>query len=270
MKRRGAVKLQTGEFVSENLTPDELCLLLLSNLASVNKIALNIELLQQIKNSIKNSGTFKNKRNIFQPTAMITQNNAQSLIKAEQSLLWGHPFHPAPKSRSGVLQDALLDCSPEMRTIVQPFWFRIRTSLIETMTFAEPSFVLNQQSEKDFSYYSCHPWESDLIISQPVFQKAVQEGDIEIVGNSGEAFYPTSSVRTLYQASKNQFVKYSIHVRLTNCIRKNSIYELKTAVVLTELLKALRESTSSDIQRLELMTEECATSVDFFLRVHLR
>ena len=46
---------------------------------------------------------------------------------------------------------------------------------------------------------------------------------------------PTSSVRTVYVA--DGFCKFSLDVRITNCVRKNAWYELSGAVALTRALR---------------------------------
>ncbi|WP_203414823.1 IucA/IucC family protein [Entomobacter blattae] len=60
---------------------------------------------------------------------------------------------------------------------------------------------------------------------------------IQPVGFKGGRLYPTSSVRTLYHPELESFLKFSIHTRLANCVRKNAWYELESAVALTELLQ---------------------------------
>jgi siderophore synthetase component len=47
---------------------------------------------------------------------------------------------------------------------------------------------------------------------------------------------PTASVRTLYQPDVDVFLKTSLNVRITNCLRRNASYELAGAVELTGLL----------------------------------
>ena len=54
------------------------------------------------------------------------------------------------------------------------------------------------------------------------------------LGPGGSPFTATASVRTLYGA--DAFLKFSLNVRITNCLRKNAAYELTGAVALTRLL----------------------------------
>jgi siderophore synthetase component len=52
----------------------------------------------------------------------------------------------------------------------------------------------------------------------------------------GLEVHPTASVRTLYQPDVDVFLKTSLNVRITNCLRRNASYELAGAVELTGLL----------------------------------
>ena len=76
--------------------------------------------------------------------------------------------------------------------------------------------------------YPCHPWESYTIYKNPVVKHAIEQGKITPLGLGGEKLLPTSSVRTL--PDMDWFAKFSINVRLTNCVRKNAWYELDSAV----------------------------------------
>jgi siderophore synthetase component len=54
------------------------------------------------------------------------------------------------------------------------------------------------------------------------------------LGPGRTRFAATASVRTLYDG--DTFLKFSLNVRITNCLRKNAGYELSGAVALTRLL----------------------------------
>ncbi len=57
--------------------------------------------------------------------------------------------------------------------------------------------------------------------------------------SAGVPVRPTASVRTLYAPTADLFVKTSLFVRITNCLRKNARYELTGAVGLSRLLADL-------------------------------
>ncbi|WP_352259925.1 IucA/IucC family protein, partial [Psychrobacter sp. TB55-MNA-CIBAN-0194] len=89
--------------------------------------------------------------------------------------------------------------------------------------------TLHPDSDTDWVYYPCHPWEADGILANPTIKRAVTSGYMIPLGLTGKAVSPTSSVRTLDHHQLSHFIKCSIHVRLTNCIRKNAWYELHSA-----------------------------------------
>src|SRR3546814_18001471 len=53
-----------------------------------------------------------------------------------------------------------------------------------------------------------------------------------------------------------------MHVRLTNCVRKNAWYELDSAVALTHLLGPIMSELATQQPGFMLMPEPCATSLD--------
>ena len=80
--------------------------LLLEYLKQALVIPFNHELIEQMENSLVITEQFLNS----EPT----HQHHNQFIASEQSLIWGHSFHPTPKSRSGVSIDDLLICSPEV------------------------------------------------------------------------------------------------------------------------------------------------------------
>ncbi|WP_394672757.1 IucA/IucC family protein [Limnobacter sp.] len=199
---------------------------LLEHMAMLTQTEPNVELQAQINNSLQNMQRFLN-------STKVPYLNA--LQHTEQSLLWGHPFHPSPKSRSGVQPDELMNCSPEVGAAFQLHWFDIDPALLQEL--GKP--VINKVSEVltgRGGLYPCHPWEVNLVLGSRIYQQANQKKLIRHLGPLGKVVWPTSSVRTLYHPELDVFLKCSIHVRLTNCIRKNAWYELESAVGMTELL----------------------------------
>lgn len=211
------------------------------------------ELLEQIKNSIQVTRLFLS----HQPQ----EKGQPSYLHSEESLLWGHPMHPSPKSRQGVNQAALLACSPEVSARFPLYWFSIAPNLLNLS--GEPKVLKVFTILKGAHCYPCHPWEVDHIVSSPLFQRAQAAGLIKPIGLSGPLFAATSSVRTLYRADLPYYLKCSIHVRLTNCIRKNAWYELESAVALNTLLAPVFAKLEADSPGFYIMREPAATSLDF-------
>ncbi|MCD0247723.1 iron transporter [Xanthomonas melonis] len=224
---------------------------LLQSLGSTQ--AVNPELLAQSANSVAVTAAALRQAHASVPTG-------EAMIDAEQSLLWGHALHPTPKSREGVALDQVLACAPEARTAFQLFWFRIDPRLVRTQGI-DVRASLRQLSGSD-TLYPCHPWEAQRLLDDPLLRTLQSRGLIEPVGACGETLRPTSSVRTLYHPQLDYFLKCSVHVRLTNCVRKNAWYELESAVALTELLAPSWCALAAQVPGFDVMLEPAATSLD--------
>ncbi|MCL1125419.1 IucA/IucC family protein [Shewanella surugensis] len=233
---------------------------LLEHLSLVLDSPMNHELLDQIQNSINVTQAFLQRL----PDDSELIHAETSLIDSEQSLVWGHAMHPAPKSRHGVSFDDMLACSPEIQANFALFWFRVSPSFIKQLHSSDalPLQVINQINPSSDCLYPCHPWEVNTIMAQPLIKRAIAQGLMEPIGCLGNKVYPTSSVRTTYLPEINQFMKFSIHVRLTNCVRKNAWYELESAVELTHLLKQVEAEAHFHCPKFALMAEPCASTLD--------
>ncbi|QKJ87617.1 siderophore biosynthesis protein [Paramixta manurensis] len=213
----------------------------------------DLELMEQIENSIQVTTSFLTKAPPHQ--------GEHHYIASEESLLWGHPLHPSPKSRQGVTPSELLACSPEVSARFPLFWFRIDPSLLQVRGAAPVTSMLN--TLVDEHCYPCHPWEVQHITRSPLYARAFSAGLITPLGLRGPTFAATSSVRTLYREDLPYYLKLSIHVRLTNCVRKNAWYELESAVVLSALLETTFTRLEAAAPGFHIMREPAASSLDF-------
>jgi siderophore synthetase component len=212
------------------------------------------ELLQQIDNSLRITRTF-----LHHFTAA-NHPHADSLLQSEQGQVWGHALHPTPKSREGVSESELLACSPEVGAHFALHWFKVDPQLIRYQG-CDPRPLLAQIGDGEH-LYPCHPWEVQRVLADPLVQRVRQQGLLEYLGPRGLEVYPTSSVRTLYHPDLSHFLKFSIHVRLTNCVRKNAWYELDSAVALTRLMQPLTLALAEAHPNFALMPEPSASSLD--------
>lgn len=226
---------------------------LLEHMAMLTQTELNIELQTQIHNSMHNMQRFL-------AHAQVPHINA--LQHTEQSLLWGHPFHPSPKSRSGVEPDQLMQCSPEVGAAFQLHWFEIDPVLLTELGSPVINKVCKVLTGRT-GLYPCHPWEAERILNSGIYQRARQSNLIGHLGPLGKVVWPTSSVRTLYHPELDVFLKCSIHVRLTNCIRKNAWYELESAVGMTKLLAHTFEQVERTHPGFRMLREPAASTLDF-------
>jgi siderophore synthetase component len=193
--------------------------------------------------------------------AALAPETGDALLDAEQGMAWGHALHPTPKSRDGIDIDHVLACSPEARAQFPLYWFRIDPRLLHR-NGADVRASLRQLAGDEHAY-PCHPWEAARVLNNPCFVRARAAGFIEPLGPRGMALWPTSSVRTLYHPQLDYFLKLSIHVRLTNCVRKNAWYELESAVTLTSLLAPVWEDVRQRVRGFDVLAEPAATTLDF-------
>ncbi|KAB7772285.1 IucA/IucC family protein [Xanthomonas maliensis] len=214
---------------------------------------VNPELLAQSANSVAITAALLRQAQASTPTG-------DPLIDAEQSLLWGHALHPTPKSREGVDLAQVLACAPEARAEFPLFWFRIDPRLLRVQGRDVRASL--QQLSGATDLYPCHPWEAPRLLADPLLQQLQARGLIEPLGTLGQALRPTSSVRTLYHTQLDYFLKCSVHVRLTNCVRKNAWYELESAVALTTLLAPSWQALAAQVPGFDVMLEPAATSLE--------
>lgn len=245
------------------LDAGQLLSFMLEHLSATLNIPYNHELLEQFQNSLTISEAFLSHHQ--NPTV------DTGFIGSEQSLLWGHAMHPTPKSRSGVAMDDLLACSPEVGAKFQLYWFKVASDLVEmdrskNHPHTSPLALfdsLHQQTVGDgWLLYPCHPWEVYTIMANPFVVQAIEQNQIVPVGFLGKQIQPTSSVRTLYQQDLPAFLKFSIHVRLTNCVRKNAWYELESAIFLTDLLSTIRIKQELSNPLFKVLVEPAASTLD--------
>lgn len=166
-------------------------------------------------------------------------------VEAEQSLLTGHRFHPAPKARQGA-PESWLDYAPEAGARFRLRWLAVRDDLVaeEGAAGALAAFdALGPRSVIPRGYLPlpAHPWQLSLIAGRPSLRRALEDRAILDLGPVGAEVAPTSSVRTVYVPDGDVFVKFSLNVRITNCLRKNSWHELSGAVLLDRLLAPVFE-----------------------------
>ncbi|WP_374195837.1 IucA/IucC family protein [Streptomyces sp. ISL-24] len=136
-------------------------------------------------------------------------------LRSEQSLLTGHPCHPAPKARGGGPVAAWLPYAPEAHARFPLTLLGVRedavveegdTSALDTLGQAPPGYRL----------LPAHPWQLDLVDAAPAFA----DGRLIRLGTTDFDLWPTAAIRTLYAPERDLFLKFSLDVRITNDIRR--------------------------------------------------
>jgi siderophore synthetase component len=157
-------------------------------------------------------------------------------LASEQSLIAGHRFHPAPKAREGSARD-WLRFAPEAGARFRLRFLAVRDSALDTDGDTTALDALGApEPPPGYRVLPVHPWQFRLLARRPWLRRARQDGTLVDLGLGPREVVPTSSVRTVYDPVADVFCKFSLNVRITNCVRKNSWYELAGAVDLTRLL----------------------------------
>jgi siderophore synthetase component len=145
-------------------------------------------------------------------------------LDSEQALLAGHRFHPSPKARQGADWPRY---APETGRRFPLHWLAVREDVIAEEGDTTLLDRLGPPVREGYRVLPAHPWQLSLLRPE---SEAITD-----LGPYGPEAVPTSSVRTVYVP--DAFLKFSLDVRITNCVRKNAWYELSGAVALTRALR---------------------------------
>ncbi|SDQ44203.1 IucA/IucC family protein [Thermostaphylospora chromogena] len=152
---------------------------------------------------------------------------ADPWLASEQALVLGHPFHPTPKARGGT---GWLPYSPEAHATFPLRLLAVREDLLAGDGDTAVLDGLGRPPD-GYALLPAHPWQLDLLrteLAAPLRDRLLVD-----LGPSRTPVTPTSSVRTVYDPATGTCLKFSLDVRITNCVRKNAWYELAGAVALT-------------------------------------
>ncbi|WP_413810357.1 IucA/IucC family protein [Streptomyces sp. OE57] len=188
---------------------------------------------------------------------------AQDLyLASEQSLLFGHRFHPTPKARTGSA-DSWSRFAPEAGARFPLHHLAVRQEHVREES-ARPGALaaLDRQGAVPEGYrlLPAHPWQYAMLREHRLLRAAIARGEVLDLGPGGAEFAPTASVRTLYDG--RDFLKFSLNVRITNCLRKNADYELSGAVALTRLLEPVAADLAARFPGCELLREPAYRTLD--------
>ncbi|MGW6058266.1 IucA/IucC family protein [Streptomyces sp. NPDC055189] len=166
-------------------------------------------------------------------------------LASERSLLFGHRFHPTPKARGGDLADWSA-YAPETSAAFPLRHLAVRDHLIaEESARPDATAPLDRLGRvpRGYRLLPVHPWQYDLLRGHRGLRAALDRADVIDLGPGGSPFAATASVRTLYDG--DTFLKFSLNIRITNCLRKNASYELSGAVALTRTLEGALDDLSA-------------------------
>lgn len=178
-----------------------------------------------------------------------------NFAEAEQALLVGHAFHPAPKSHEPFNESEARRYLPDFASRFPLRWFALDRHFVtgDSLTHtlrdrllrfaAESAPELLHHFTDDCWLVPMHPWQAEHLLTQAWCQALVKRGALQDLGEAGARWLPTSSSRSLYSESNHDMIKFSLSVRLTNSVRTLSVKEVKRGMRLARLAQTPRWQT---------------------------
>ncbi|MFF7457451.1 IucA/IucC family protein [Kitasatospora sp. NPDC008115] len=167
-------------------------------------------------------------------------------LATEQSLLLGHPMHPTPKSRDGLGPAQSAAYSPELHGSFQLHWWAVDRELLAAgSAVADSADRITARLLDDpallppgTAALPLHPWQARELAHRPAVAALLAEGRLHDLGQAGDPWYPTSSVRTVYRPGTPWMLKLSLGLRITNSRRENLRKELHRGLEMHRLLES--------------------------------
>lgn len=208
--------------------------------------AETVDLLTRVADSVRQTAHFLAERRVAPAPA----EEVSPFLDAEQSLLLGHPLHPAAKSRGGLTDRESRRYSPELRGRFPLHWYAVDRSVLAAdsawtergrtvsaerlaTVLAGPELNLPEGTVP----LPLHPWQARDVAERQEVRQLLDEELLFDLGPAGAPWYPTSSVRTVHQPGTPAMLKLSLALRITNSRRENLRKELHRGVEVHRLLR---------------------------------
>ena len=164
---------------------------------------------------------------------------ATPFLAAEQALVLGHPLHPAPKSRLGLSDTDAARFSPELRGSFPLHWFAADPSIVSSGGNAQTLLKeFAPETPDGMIALPAHPWQARDVRERPDVAALLEAGLLRDLGPGGVRWFPTASIRTLYQPDAGIMLKTSLGLPITNSKRENLRKELHRGEEIDHLLDA--------------------------------
>ncbi|GAA2881808.1 IucA/IucC family protein [Streptomyces mexicanus] len=138
-------------------------------------------------------------------------------LRSEQSLLTGHPYHPAPKARGGGPVASWLPYAPEAHARFPLVLLGVRADLVAEEGDTTALDALGQ-APPGYRVLPAHPWQLDLVGRD--LAGAFADGRLLRLGTTPFDVWPTAAIRTVHALDHDLFLKFSLDVRITNDVRR--------------------------------------------------
>ena len=246
----------------------QLAELLYAETARLLDAAPNAEIIEQTANSVAITARLIAHR-LEHPRAMEGTRGMADYLRSEGSLIFGHASHPTPKSRQGVDIDLMVRHSPEILHRFDLNYVAVRRERLWSCAAEGPdawdqlaACLPAGLADQDWAALPVHPVQARKLSEAPAFARAIREGWLRNLGTVAKPYHATSSVRTLLDSADPFFLKLSLDMRLTNCVRKNAEYELTGAVAATRLIREKKAEFEREFPDCIILEEPASLSVE--------
>jgi len=176
-----------------------------------------------------------------------------NFIESEQSLLVGHSIHPCPKSRSGFDRADEETYVPEYGNEFNLCWFAVDKAILYGFAgnkkpieeYCQELIANDQELQKlagelpaNHLLIPCHPWQAKHWQANTELAHYFDQGQLRNLGQFGQAWRATSSLRSLYQENSPWMLKFSLSTQLTNSIRHLQPEEMIRGQVIEKVLSS--------------------------------
>lgn len=185
---------------------------------------------------------------------------ALDFARLESVLDEGHPYHPCFKARTGFSADDHYRYGPEAQQVFRLHWLAVRREYLQQQLpdsegrfwqqeLGEPVYStlmarLRQQTTDWQSYrlLPIHPWQWQSLMHSllpPLFPSLLSDGKLLYLGEAGDDYRASQSVRTLLNASRpdSAHVKLPMNLVNTSSLRTLEPHSVCTAPVLCDWLQ---------------------------------
>ncbi|MFD2371611.1 IucA/IucC family protein [Brevibacillus sp. GCM10020057] len=245
------------QIVEQVQQPKELAEALLLELAAsapLQKTGLVDTLLGQLENSVQKTTVYAD-HSLRTGRDLMQLPFSERFFAAEQSLVFGHPFHPTPKSTQGFTAQDMTKYAPELGASFALHYFACAPQLLKESFLdagtgdagwisAEVTEAARQKLPAEKQAYRllpCHPWQAEHVKSWKVTQDLLRRGVLIDLGQLGGKVYPTSSVRTVWDPTHPYFFKLPLNVRITHFIRVNPLEQLERTMDASRVVASVAE-----------------------------
>ncbi len=248
---RDEIRLQTGGGAAVQVGFSELVAVLLAALAGDDSQARRQELTAQIGSSVRHTARYLQRVRPPRPSDPLALTR-----HAEQSLRFGHPLHPTPKSAEGFSAADLAAYAPELGASFALHYFAVAPELVVDDRVGAAPWVppeAHQQAQELLGsdlggrvLLPAHPWQAAYLLRRPAAGLLLARGALRHLGPLGRPVYPTSSVRTVCDPTFATSWKLPLHVRITNFVRNNPPEHARRALDASRVITKLRTGWGYD------------------------